>query len=401
MLAFLSLAGVFLSILLLFFNAGNNKSTLYLGLFFLFLSLYCFYQYILLYSKSELLISLFLVNIAIISSPLYLIGPMLFWYIRSVLTDDFKLKRKDLWHLLPLAVFFITALPNSFVPWHEKMEVARAVARDADFIQHYQATLFTRIFPVSVEFVIRPLLILGYTLWSVVIFINFLFKKKASTVLSEQQFMKKWLFLFLGFLLLLELTQISLVIRGFAMHFSEPYFSLNLIRILSAIGLIGLLISPFFFPAILYGMPRLPETLQDFEIAANPDSQLSDNYNKNQLRLENNYLSSIAKKVDTYMDEFQPYLQQDLNLSQVSVQTGVPVHHLGYFFKEIKKQPFHDYRNRLRVIHAKKLIAEGKTNQMTLEAIGLLSGFPNRNAFREAFLKNEGILPADYTARLN
>jgi YesN/AraC family two-component response regulator len=119
--------------------------------------------------------------------------------------------------------------------------------------------------------------------------------------------------------------------------------------------------------------------------------------NKKQLRLENSYLDSLGQKVDAYMEEFMPYLQPELNVSQLSVQLGVPVHHLGYFFKEVKKKPFHDYRNEWRINYAKKLIREGRNNEITLEAIGTLSGFSNRNAFRSAFMKLEGTSPAAFT----
>lgn len=42
---------------------------------------------------------------------------------------------------------------------------------------------------------------------------------------------------------------------------------------------------------------------------------------------------------------------------------------------------------------------EGKNNEMTLEAIGLLSGFPNRDSFRTAFQRIEGLTPAVFISR--
>jgi hypothetical protein len=245
MLLFLSLSGIFLSALLLYFNARNYRSTLYLGLFLLLLSLYSLFQYILLYSKSVTLISLFLWNIAILSSPLYLIGPLLYWYIRSVLTDNAKLKRGDAWHLLPMIIFFIAAVPHAFVPWHEKVEAARTVVADAGFIGEYRATLLAKIFSPTLEYLTRPVLVLGYTLWSAGLFLFYLKKGKETAVFSKQLFMKKWLFFLLGFLLVLVTTQILLIIRAFKMDFSYLYFHINQLRIISSFGLIGLLITPF------------------------------------------------------------------------------------------------------------------------------------------------------------
>jgi YesN/AraC family two-component response regulator len=93
------------------------------------------------------------------------------------------------------------------------------------------------------------------------------------------------------------------------------------------------------------------------------------------------------------MSEWHPYLQPECNIAYISKLIKIPVHHLGYYFREIKKQHFNDYRNEWRVRHAKKLISEGKVDEMTLEAIGKLSGFASRSAFLVAFKKAEGKTP--------
>jgi len=399
MLLSLSITGIFLSAILLYFNARKNTSTKYLGVFFFLLSLYAFYQYVLLYSKSVILVSIFLSNIAIDSSPLYLIGPMLYWYIRSVLTDNSRLKRNDIWHLFPMIIFFIAALPHAFITWHEKVEVARKVVEHPGFMEVYEATLLTRIFPPASEFLARPILVLGYTLWSAGLFIDYLIKKKASAVLSKQQFMKKWLCLLLGFMLMLEVTQILLIIRAFEMHFSELFFTLNVLRIFSEAGLIGLMISPFFFPNILYGLPRFPESRTTMKTnEENPDT-IHEEHRKNSNHFESNYIHYIHQKADSCMKEVQPYLQPDFNLAHLSVHTQIPVHHLSYYFREEKKQHFNDYRNEWRINHAKNLIRKGKANQMTLETIGLESGFSSRNTFLTTFKKVEGITPSAFAAQ--
>ena len=96
------------------------------------------------------------------------------------------------------------------------------------------------------------------------------------------------------------------------------------------------------------------------------------------------------------MREEKPYLQPDCNLALLSKLINIPAHHLAYFFREVKNQPFTDFRNEWRVTHAKKLILEGKTKELTLEAIGLLSGFSTRNTFYTAFRKTEGSPPSAF-----
>jgi YesN/AraC family two-component response regulator len=99
------------------------------------------------------------------------------------------------------------------------------------------------------------------------------------------------------------------------------------------------------------------------------------------------------------MEVQQPYMNPDFNLAELSAHIHIPVHHLGYYFREEKRQSFKDYRNEWRVKHAKNLIEDGKTGELTLEAIGQLSGFPNRDSFRTAFQRLEGLTPAAFAAR--
>lgn len=401
MLPFLSLLGIFLSLILLIFNARKYNASVYLGLFFLFTSLYGLYQYILLYSKSVTLISLFLFNLSIAVSPVYLIGPMLFWYVRSVLTDDSKLRGSDIWHFLPMIVYFFSALPNAFVHWHDKVEVAQTVVKNQEYIMIYNATLLSSVIPSVIIFLLRLFLVLGYTIWSIKLLIGFISEKRSSIVLSKQHFMKKWLFNLLAFTLVLVVSQIFLVSKSFAMHFSELFFTFNILRVISVIGLVGLLISPFFYPSILYGLPRIP--VPDIADKQNSDRTVQHHVDEGRprLNLEYDYLNQIYQKTESYMKEEQPYLRPDFNLLQLSVQIQVPAHHLGYYFREIKKQSFNDYRNEWRINHAKNLIKEGKANEMTLEAIGMISGFSSRNAFISDFKKRAGVSPGSFAAENN
>lgn len=400
MLAFLSLFGIFLSVLLLL-NARRFHSSVYLSLFFLFSSLYVLYQHILLYSKSETLISLFLYNLPIAVSPLYLIGPMLYWYVRSVLTDDPKLKQSDIWHFLPMVIYFISAMPEAFLSWNEKVELARKTAEDPAFIGQYQATLLGRVFPQVWLFASRLILILGYTLWSVHLLIKYLSKDKISTVFSRQHFVKKWMFFLMGFLLLVLLTQIPMVFKSFHIQFIELIPVLKIIQGISVAGLIGLLISPFFFPSILYGLPRIPveppPTVQA-KTGVQPEPKTPRQSNKT---FESDYLKDIERQVILCMKEHKPYINSECNLFSFSKLIDVPPHHLAYYFREFRGQRFNDFRNKWRVDHAKSLIREGKASEITLEAIGLLSGFSSRNAFITDFKKFEGEPPGSYASRFN
>ena len=99
------------------------------------------------------------------------------------------------------------------------------------------------------------------------------------------------------------------------------------------------------------------------------------------------------------MQESQPFLRPEFSMTQFSVLTQVPVHHLAHYFRDERKQSFNDYRDEWRIHFAKQLIRDGKAYGMTLEAIGLQSGFVTRNTFTIAFKKAEGISPRDFVSQ--
>jgi AraC-like DNA-binding protein len=326
---------------------------------------------------------------------------MLYWYVRSVLTDSAKLYPLDIWHFLPMGIYFIAAMPEGFLPWHEKVELATKAVEDPGFICVYQATLLTEIFPQVAVFLSRLLLILGYTLWSMGLLFIYLEREESSMVFSKQLFMKKWLFCLLGFVFVLVATQIPLVIKSFQLHFGEYYFTLKVIQGISVTGLIGLLISPFLFPSVLYGLPRIPELAQASETKIKDPSNQTESPKRNLFSFESDYLNSIEEKAVSYMEQHKPYLEPDCNLAYFSKLINIPAHHLAYYFREVKKQPFTDFRNEWRINHAKTLIKDGKANEITLEAIGLQSGFSSRNAFITDFKKIEGVSPGVFASRRN
>ena len=404
MILSLSILGIFLSVILLYFNARKFPATIYLGLFFLLISLYNFIQFVMLYSKSVFLVSVVFLNFGFLS---YLIGPMFYWYVRSVLTDNSRLKKSDLWHLLPMAIFFLSSLPHLFTPWANKLEIASKIVEDNNYIWFYQPTIFAKHFSAFIIFISRPVLVFCYTIWSVVLFIRFKRIKGESNVFTKQYFMSKWLIGLFAFVTIWFVSHALQIVEAAFSGTLNIFYSLNILQFLSAAGLIGLLVLPFFFPAILYGLPMFPQpttllTNQDEPSGikpGKPDGPTTGTGIKVENKYEADYLMNMHQNIELCMKNLKPYIQPDCNLAYLSKLIDVPMHHVAYYFREEKKQTFNDYRNGWRIGHAKILIIEGKANELTLEAIGLLSGFSTRNTFFISFKKVEGISPGEFLAR--
>lgn len=419
MLLTLSILGILLSVILMYFNARKYTSSIYLGAFFFLVSFYGLIQYVLLYSKSVFLVSIIFVNVGF---PTYFIGPLLYFYVRSVLTDNSRLKKWDFLHLLPMLVYLAGIFPYLVSSWDHKMEAARHLVENTFIIEPTSAVSMYRYVSVGLVYLSRPVLVMGYLLWSAGMIIQFFRSKNESLVFFNQRFMKKWLMVLLGFLFVLVLSHILSIIHIFAIRSTNIFYTLSYLQIISGIGLAGLLISPFFFPDILYGLPKFPDTVElnrgkimtneplptdegilSSEKAGNPLTESVPLPSENRSlasKFEADYLALIGTSTGQCMNDFKPYLQQDFNMAQLSVLVNIPVHHLAYYFREVKQMSFTDFRNRWRIEHAKKLIFEGKSNELTLEAIGLLSGFSSRNTFLLAFKKAEGISPQVFLSQI-
>ncbi len=422
MTIFFSITGLVLSSILLYFNARRYPSSIYLGLFFFLISLYAFIYEIIAFSKSAVLISIVYQHFGF---PTYLIGPVLYFYIRSVLTDNSSLRKKDLLHLIPAGVFLIATLPYLFTPYAYKLEIARHIAQNTGYIAQIQPTVLYRFFSTEAVYLSRPLLVLAYLLWTIGMVFRFERKQKVPLVFKHQRYMLKWISVLLCFLLLLVVAHIFLIHESFIIMNQDFLKAITLVNLISAIGITGLLISPFFFPGILYGLPRFslaqaaiqpsgfprsaelikkipaifttdeaaPGSHQEFPESTPPEKQ------RTTPTFESDYLLKIRLKVEVCMSEEKPYLQPGCNLALLSKLINIPAHHLAYSFREEKQQPFNEYRNEWRIRHAKMLIREGKAREMTLEAIGLLSGFSTRNTFYIAFKKAEGISPSVFAEK--
>lgn len=361
------------------------------------ISLYGFIHYAILYSDSVFLVSIAFINLG---TPTYLIGPVFLIYIRSVLSDDSRLRRTDSLHLVPMLIYFAGTFSYLIMPWSYKMEAANYITQGYNILKLLDDVTLFRVFSKQAVIVSRPVLVLGYIIWSGILIINYLKKEKGTLVFSGQRFMIKWLVALYGSFLIFIISHILHIVWSFAIKSFVLFYTSNIFLILSAAGLAGLLIAPFFFPEVLYGLPRLPELTGNQTHATHKASLRQAEKIKDETRFESEYLNLISEKINACMQEFQPYLQPGFNLTMLSKMLHVPGHHLAYYFREEKKQSFSDFRNELRVEYAKKLLAEKNTTSITLEAIGLLSGFSSRNTFIRVFKKFEGVAPQAYLSEI-
>ena len=112
------------------------------------------------------------------------------------------------------------------------------------------------------------------------------------------------------------------------------------------------------------------------------------------------YIETIGSSIESFI-ESKAFLNTDFKLVTIVNESGIPAHHLTYFFNAIKETSFSDWRNALRIAHAKELFSQGKSDNFTLESISLQSGFVTQNTFIRAFKNSTGKTPSNYLKSLS
>jgi AraC-like DNA-binding protein len=328
---------------------------------------------------------------------LYLPGPFIYFYVRSIFNKDYRLKVIDSLHLLPFVILFIGIIPYLFVDFDVKVNLIRYIREDIS----YMLTQTNSIIPQKVNLLSRPILIMAY----LVAALNIILKNSSSEKrdLSDNIYVSSKIVRWISLLL-----YTSLVLFFFLSLFSIlTLFSSNPNGTISEFKwMIGIIIfcyflmniSIFFIPDLLYGMSNLfPKTNNN---SVSTTNQTNDDVFQGPLEPKLNlftdeYLSSLNIKIEVCIKE-RLFLSPDFDMDFLSNYTKIPVHHISYYFNHVINIKFVDWRNNFRIIEATNLMNAGAAESYTLDAIGRTCGFTNKGTFISSFKKYTGKTPGEF-----
>lgn len=92
----------------------------------------------------------------------------------------------------------------------------------------------------------------------------------------------------------------------------------------------------------------------------------------------------------------KPYLDGELNASQLAGMMGISTNHLSQVLNQEQRQNFFDFINSYRVEEVKERMKSDRYKHMTLLAIALESGFNSKTSFNTLFKKFTGQTPSQY-----
>ena len=385
MLLFITILGFIVSLLLLINIKESNRVNLFLFVFFLINNLYSLAHYATIYSGSKSMIAILLVNF----TPIFLLtGPMLYFYVRGVLRDDYKFEKFDWLHFIPAFILLINILPHLFSSYAFKLSFAeRVLMNPAEILNNIN--LFV---PSKFNFFLRPIIGLIYVGVCIrLVFLKFKFEKPED---KQSLLIYRWLSLLIFNTLLVYVSFLIFTIFSFQtldykMAEVRGYYFLNI----SLIGLVLFNTTLLFFPNILYGLPQLdfllPNRMKAAVSVAEPKKMVKS------FEISEEKLQLLHEKIETY-SLTKPYLNPEFSLSVMSASTDIPVHHLSYYFNEHMNVNFNTWKNDLKINFVIEQIEKGNNELLTLDALAKQAGFVSRTTFLNAFKQKIGLTPTEF-----
>jgi YesN/AraC family two-component response regulator len=106
--------------------------------------------------------------------------------------------------------------------------------------------------------------------------------------------------------------------------------------------------------------------------------------------------TEILNKLDVLMEKDKIYLDQNLNLYDLSKKLKINKTYLSYIINEGTESNFYNYVNKYRIESAKKMLIDSKFDHLSIEGIANNAGFKNRSSFYPVFKKFVGETPTEF-----
>jgi len=397
--------GVFLSLKTFLFKEGYRGVSRFLAAFLFFCAVlfYACFQYYIQNSRATLLFLVYGIH-----HVYFLIGPLAFFYVRSILRDNAALSSWDFLHFGLFIISFTGNIPCMLLSPEEKKALVQILhSFDWDRFSGMKVNAFL---PVKHMEFLRILSILAYnvTLWVLIL------KHPMPSGSNDRQsrhlaLIKMWL---ITFAVIFSIMVIQRVLIGGLLIVSTDQNTLTGLSVFTffSIALIYILLNLiiFIFPKLSYGLLTIPPGLSTKEenyvetadaVEATLPEQRAVGYSWHKSYFQDEYLRHIEHCLAKWSSE-ENYLY-NVSIVSLSASIGIPVHHLSYYFNHVLGVKYADWRNGLRVDCAKRLLDQGLSGTYNMEGIASKCGFSSRATFFRVFREVVGISPMEYIKRRN
>jgi AraC-like DNA-binding protein len=296
----------------------------------------------------------------------FLAAPLLFLYIRTLITGRSGSGKKDLLHFIPFGLCLLFLAPFYFQSGEAKFFSV------GSYSYFWHRWGYVR----STTLLVQVIIYLALIAWMLVAYSRRL-KRQTSpadkSVLFQVRFMLAtlmaiWIIGALKFIL-------TMLYPAYDTQTVDLIVPASLSVFVYAMGYMGLR-----KPEVLTGMDELP---------APPPR-----YEKSTLTLERS--DTYLQRLLDLMNTEKPYLDGDLTLQKLAKALAITPHHLSQTINEQLNQNFFDFINTYRIEEAKRMLLDSAKKHYSILAVSEEVGFNSKSAFNTAFKKHVNMTPSEF-----
>jgi AraC-like DNA-binding protein len=142
---------------------------------------------------------------------------------------------------------------------------------------------------------------------------------------------------------------------------------------------------------VLYYFIRKPAV---FSLPKPAAGKASAKYQKQNLSEEER--KTYLAKIENYLSEEKPFLDDKVTLSALSRELGIPAHHFSMVINIERNTNFYNFINTYRVEEAKSLLTRPDMDDETVLDIALMAGFQSKAGFNKVFKEITGLTPSEF-----
>jgi AraC-like DNA-binding protein len=303
---------------------------------------------------------------------LFLIGPIFFFYILSLVKIDFRFKWLDILHIVP---FLILSLSRFFI-------YRESFAPTFYFGGHMSMKYLSIYILISIS-------ITAYLIAIYVMLIKHRRNIKNYFSSTPNEIKLDWVFvimslislsyIFLFYVPLLDVFSLSIENKTFWFtQFNEALLAF----ILLIFGLLQ--------PIIYNNSPVNTEERKNTEFNKLVKTGLSEAE-----------LKTMANDIVNYLDKKKPYLDPEYNLEMMARDLNMTRQNISLTINDTIGKNFYQLINEYRVEEFKQLVLDSKHNHITLLGLAYDAGFNSKSSFNRIFKEITGSTPSAYKNEFN
>lgn len=305
-------------------------------------------------------------------------GPLFYFYFRSLTNDDFAFNKKDAWHFLPGVIYcsiilFTFIVDIGYTKWFSQAELPFHFGTQgawSDYRQDVIDNVFTRINTIS--FVIY--LVLTFRIYKQ--YRQYLNDNYSDTEAIQFNWIRNILYLVIaGFIFefLVDISSYFITYEGYKGKWNAYFGYAIMLYVISILG-----------------YNRMGKPVQKLDFVPNNSPEVDKTVS------ETPEMDKYRTRLLALMTDQELYLQTDLTLKETALQLKTNASILSKVINSGFNQNFNDFVNSFRVEAVKKKIKSPDTKHLTLTAIAYECGFNSKATFNRAFKKFTKMSPREF-----